>query len=209
MATIWRARQECVPVCFPRSFGKHGVCAGWRKSNGKHLHLVLNFIEHGRRQPCTVRTLNVQASLMSLIVNSFVEKREVAVATIIPEICVCPCGLKEFAAVLRDGRGLCVGTATLMVLWRRRSSSLRRSENNPGFGGSSSFCLCPKTASRPKMLLYCNSSWRFLKTCQHSMPTKYTSHLKDGRKLQGCKIIQRLHFPQVRSDCLVRRSSCP
>lgn len=146
MATIWRARQEGVSVCFPHSFGKHGICTDWRKCNGKHLHLALNFNEHGRRQLYTVIKCNVLAYLIEL--RWYLSKMVVT-----PEICVCPCGLKEFAAALRDGRGLCVGTATLMVLWRRRSSSLRRSENNPGFGGSSSFCLCPKTTSRPKVLL--------------------------------------------------------
>lgn len=142
MATIWRTRQECVPVCFPHSFGKHSicVCTDWRKADGKYLHLVLNFIECGGRQLYTVTKLNFQTNLIYLWWYLL------DVPFLIPEICVCPCGLKEFAAVLRDGRGLCVGTPTLMVLWRRRSSSLRRSENSPGFGGSSSFCLCPKTA---------------------------------------------------------------
>ena len=57
-----------------------------------------------------------------------------------PVICVWPCGLKELAPGLRFGRGPWVGTPTLTLIL---SSSLRRSENSPVLGGSSSFWRCP------------------------------------------------------------------
>lgn len=67
-----------------------------------------------------------------------------------PAICVCPCGLKELATVLRVGRGPWVGTVTLTLIL---SSSLRRSEKRPVFGGSSSFWRCPVVTQENRVWL--------------------------------------------------------
>lgn len=65
-----------------------------------------------------------------------------SICNLIPVIWVCPWGVKELG-LLSEGRGVCVGTVTRIVVCRIRSSSLRRSENSPAFGESSNFGLCP------------------------------------------------------------------
>lgn len=72
---------------------------------------------------------------------SFGLRRGLRRARCSPVICVWPCGLKELATGLRLGRGPWVGTLTLTLIL---SSSLRRSENSPVLGGSSSFWRCPE-----------------------------------------------------------------